>query len=120
MLGELKVTDINRGSVKDCLLDKVNNGFANSTASHMEDVISGVLNKAFDDELIKANPALRLGKNLLKARERKKHIRSLDMYYHWFPGKKKSEVDGLDDSSLMLPSAPYVHPEAKKESTVNG
>ncbi len=22
---------------------------------------------------------------------------TLDTYYHWIPGKKKSEVDGLDD-----------------------
>ena len=39
---------------------------------------------------------------------------TLDTYYHWMPGKNKSEVDGLDD---MHPDAPYVHPvtsEGKK------
>jgi integrase len=45
---------------------------------------------------------------------------TMDVYYHWFPGKKKSEVDGLDDPSLMHPSAPQVHPEVKKELTANG
>jgi len=35
-----------------------------------------------------------------------------DVYYHWTPGKKKSEVDALDDPSLKHPIAPYMHPEA--------
>jgi integrase len=34
-----------------------------------------------------------------------------DVYYHWMPGKKKAEVDGLDDSDFMHPDAPYMHPE---------
>jgi integrase len=290
--GDLKVTEISRGKVKDFLLGKVNNGYAKSTASHMKDVISGVLNKALDDEIIQANPALQLGKNILKTKDQKKYINALrpeelsqllntvsehfpehytlflllartgmrigealalqwedlnfkdrsievkrsiyrgkittpkngktrlvdmslqlaealkskmrgfalgladgkkhkakyvfinktgnlidkdnwrrrvfnkalikseirririhdlrhtyatlriskgdnvadvsnqlghhsvkltmDVYYQWFPGKKKSEVDGLDDPSLLHPSAPYVHPEVKKELTVNG
>jgi integrase len=33
-----------------------------------------------------------------------------DVYYHWTPGKKKSEVDALDDPSLKHPIAPYMHP----------
>jgi len=290
--GDLRITDINRGKVKDFLLDKVNSGYAKSTASHMKDVISGVLNKALDDEIIQSNPALQLGKNILKTKDQKKHINALtpeelkqlletvsehfpghyalflllartgmrigealalqwedinfdkrfievkrsvyrdkistpkngktrlvdmslqlakalkthkkgfklglagkkggnaqfvftnrngniidkdnwrrrvftkavqkaeikrvrihdlrhtyatlriskgdniadvsnqlghhsvkltmDVYYQWFPGKKKSEVDGLDDPSLTLPNAPYAHPEAKKELTSNG
>jgi integrase len=77
VFGNLKVTDINRGKVKDFLLDKVNNGYAKSTASHMKDVISGVLTKALDDEIIQANPALRLGKNILKPKDTKKHINAL-------------------------------------------
>lgn len=35
-----------------------------------------------------------------------------DVYYHWMPGKKKSEVDALDDPSLKHPNAPSLHPEA--------
>ena len=45
---------------------------------------------------------------------------TMDVYYHWFPGKKKSEVEGLDDSSFAHPNAPYVHPEAKKGITLSG
>ena len=43
---------------------------------------------------------------------------TLDTYYHWIPGKKKSEVDELDDLTFLHPSAPYTHPgrsEDKKE-----
>ncbi len=75
--GDLQITDITRGKIKDFLLDKVNNGYAKSTASHMKDVISGVLGKALDDEMIQANPALQLGKNLLKIKDQKKHINAL-------------------------------------------
>lgn len=42
---------------------------------------------------------------------------TMDEYYHWFPGKKKSEVDALDDSH---PDAPYMYPEVKIGLTVNG
>ena len=34
-----------------------------------------------------------------------------DVYYHWMPGKKKDEVDALDDPPLKHPSALYVHPD---------
>ena len=35
---------------------------------------------------------------------------TMDVYYHWIPGKKKTEVDALDDPSFTVPSAPYLHP----------
>lgn len=38
---------------------------------------------------------------------------TLDVYDHWRPGKKKPEVDALDDDSLH-PNAPYTHPEHPK------
>ena len=48
---------------------------------------------------------------------------TLDIYYHWIPGKKKAEVDALDDPTLTNPSAPHLHPETvenKKGLTVAG
>ena len=39
---------------------------------------------------------------------------TMDTYYEWFPGKKKSEVAGLDDPTFTLPDAPYVHPQSVK------
>jgi integrase len=37
---------------------------------------------------------------------------TLDVYSHWLPGKKKAEVDALDD---MDSSAPYTHPETSDQ-----
>ena len=34
---------------------------------------------------------------------------TMDVYYHWIPGKQKTEVDSLDNLHL---SAPLLHPEA--------
>ncbi len=59
---DFKIKDITRGVIKDFLLHKANEGYARSTINHMKAVISGVLNKAGDDEVILANPAHRLGK----------------------------------------------------------
>jgi integrase len=36
---------------------------------------------------------------------------TMDVYYHWMPGKKKSEVDELD---TLRPDAPYTHPDGHK------
>jgi len=36
---------------------------------------------------------------------------TMDVYYHWMPGKKKDEVDALDDPFYQHPSAPPPHPE---------
>jgi integrase len=35
---------------------------------------------------------------------------TLKVYNHWKPGKRKSEVDALDDRVSQHPSAPYTHP----------
>ena len=43
----------------------------------MKDVISGVLTRALDDEVIPANPALQL-RNILKRKDSKKVIKPLD------------------------------------------
>ena len=70
VFGHKRVTEITRGMVKDFLLMKVNQGYAASTVTHMKNVISGVLNRAVDDEVIPANPAHRLGK-FLKPKDRR-------------------------------------------------
>ncbi len=54
------VTEIKRKKIKDFLLEKINKGYANSTVTHMKNVISGVLNDAVDDEVIDANPVYRI------------------------------------------------------------
>ena len=35
---------------------------------------------------------------------------TLDVYSHWMPGKKKAEVDALDDIDYLHPNAPHLHP----------
>jgi integrase len=35
---------------------------------------------------------------------------TLKVYHHWKPGKRKPEVDALDDQKSEHPSAPYTHP----------
>jgi len=77
VFGDLNVTDINRGKVKDFLLAKVNKGYSKSMVSQFKDIISGVLTKALDDEIINANPALQLGRNFLKTKSPQKHINAL-------------------------------------------
>lgn len=74
--GDISVTDITRGKLKDFLLGKINDGYAPSTVSHLKDVISGILNKALDDEVITGNPALRLGK-IIKKTDSKQNIDAL-------------------------------------------
>jgi integrase len=73
---DLQMDEITRGKVKDFLLSKLNDGYASSTVSHMRDVVSGVLNQAVDNELIPANPALRLGK-IIKRNDKKESINPL-------------------------------------------
>jgi integrase len=77
VFSELKITEITRGMVKDFLLDKNNNGYKKSTTSHMKNVISGILNKALDDEIIHVNPALHLGKHFLKTKDKTRSINVL-------------------------------------------
>jgi integrase len=43
---------------------------------------------------------------------------TMHVYYHWMPGKKKGEVDALDDPSYLHPSAPYTHPNGLESRKV--
>ncbi len=60
--GDLKLSEVTRGKIRDFIDAKINDGKAASTVNHMRVVISGVLNKAVEDEVIPVNLALRLGK----------------------------------------------------------
>jgi len=53
---------IKRGHIKNFLLSKISEGFAGSTVTHMKNVVSGIMNKALDEEVVIVNPALGLGK----------------------------------------------------------
>jgi len=58
----IRVTDITRKYVKEFLMRKANSGYAPSTVVHIKNAISGVLNLAVDDDVLKTNPAHKLGK----------------------------------------------------------
>jgi integrase len=73
IFGDRAVDKITKGAIKDFLLGKVNDGFAGSTVTHMKNVISGVLNKAVDDETIQTNPAHKLGK-IFKTQDKRKDV----------------------------------------------
>ncbi len=40
---------------------------------------------------------------------------TLDVYYHWMPGNKKSEVDGLDDVTVATTCTPVATSPTDKE-----
>ena len=61
-IGKKPVNEITRMMVKQALMKKINQGYANSTVIHMKNAISGVLNLALDDEVISVNPAHNIGK----------------------------------------------------------
>ncbi|MDA3791816.1 MAG: site-specific integrase [Desulfobacula sp.] len=70
VFGKEPVNEITRLMVKNILMKKVNDGFANSTVVHIKNAISGVLNLAMDDEVISVNPAHNVGK-IFKKQESK-------------------------------------------------
>jgi len=110
------VDQITRLHVKDFLLSKGNAGFAASTVGHFKNVVSGVLSRAVEAEIIAHNPAQRLGR-VVKPKDRKADIEPLtadevnqllevfrDKYPHHFPmvlclartGMRFGEVRGLE------------------------
>jgi integrase len=64
--GESKVSEINRGMVKEFLYKKIQDGYARSTVLHMKNVISGILRCAVDDEVIQVNCTLDLKERIKK------------------------------------------------------
>jgi hypothetical protein len=89
VFGNLKVTEINRGKVKNFMLERVGSGYSKSYAGRLRNVISGVSNQ--------------LGHHSVKF--------TMNIYCYWFPGKNKSEVDGLDDPA-------FTHLSASRDSKI--
>ena len=78
VFGNYNITDVTRGMVKDFLLGKRKQGYAANTVCHFRDVISGVFNKAIDDEVLQTNPALRMGKYLRSKKDRREALAPLN------------------------------------------
>jgi len=62
VFGKSMVNEISRFMVKRFLMQKITDGFASSTVTHMKNAIAGVLNLAVDDEVLATNPAHSVGK----------------------------------------------------------
>jgi len=62
VFGKTPVTEITKLAVKKFLMEKSKDGYAASSITHIKNAVSGVLNLAIDDEVIKINPAQKLGK----------------------------------------------------------
>lgn len=73
IFGDMKVTEITKGQIKDFLFDRLNQGYAVSTVNQMKNVIAGIFNKAVDDEIIPANPAHML-RGIFNGRKQKESI----------------------------------------------
>ena len=69
-IGKTPVNEITRMMVKQSLMKKINEGYANSTVIHMKNAMSGVLNLALDDEVISVNPAHNIGKIFKKTQQK--------------------------------------------------
>jgi integrase len=76
MLGSIRLCDIRRRHLKALIIDKRRKGYAPDTIRLTRAAISTVLTDAVDDELIPANPALRL---LAKARGKEQRIRNASL-----------------------------------------
>jgi len=78
-LGPLKdrpLDQITRMELKTLIFAKLKTGLAPATVSRIKALISGILSHALEDELINANPALRLGR-LIKGKDRKTDVNPL-------------------------------------------
>jgi len=77
VFGNYNIEDVTRGMIIDFLLGKLNQGYATNTVCHFRDVISGVFNKAIDDEVLQINPALRMGKYLSSKKDHREALAPL-------------------------------------------
>jgi len=75
VFGKMKISEINRFSIKEFLLDKTNQGYSASVVRNLKNIISGILGIAVDEETIETNPSYRLGK--LKSKVEPKAIEPL-------------------------------------------
>jgi integrase len=64
VFGRKPIDSLNRGEIRDFLLNKFNGGLSKTRTLMIKDLIGSVLRYALDDELISANPVAGLSKKL--------------------------------------------------------
>ncbi|MHB9027971.1 MAG: tyrosine-type recombinase/integrase, partial [Candidatus Latescibacterota bacterium] len=62
VFGKTPITKINRLAVKNFLMDKIKEGYAQSTVTHIKNALGGIFQLAVDDEVIEYNPAHEIGR----------------------------------------------------------
>lgn len=72
----LRLEQITRGKVKALLLAKRQAGLAPATVQNIQVFISGIFTHAYEDGIVAANPALRLGRYIPKE-DRRRHLHPL-------------------------------------------
>ncbi|MCH8852963.1 MAG: site-specific integrase, partial [Planctomycetes bacterium] len=72
----LRLDQITRAEVKRLLLQKQRDGFAPGTVENIKALVSGIFTHALEDEVLAANPALRLGR-FIKKQDHRKNINPL-------------------------------------------
>jgi integrase len=78
VIGDLELTAITRGHVRDMLMGLKNRGFSKSHIGVVKDVISGVFNYGIEDELVKENPCNGILKRLNLERSEKPEMFPFD------------------------------------------
>lgn len=77
VFGNITLDKINRGSIRDFLVSKIDEGYSRSTICALRDVLSGVFNYAVDEEMVKANPVSGITKRLELNRKGKEIVEPL-------------------------------------------
>lgn len=75
-LGSLKMRAITRRDIKRLLLAKANEGLAPATVQNIQVLISGIFTHAYEDEIIQAHPALKMGRYIGR-RDRRIHVNAV-------------------------------------------
>jgi len=71
-----RLDEITRADVKRLILEKQQAGLAPSTVENIKALVSGIFTHAYEEEILTANPALKLGR-YIKRQDRRRHIRPL-------------------------------------------
>lgn len=69
-LGKHKLNQISRRDIKKLLLEKADAGLAPGTIQNIQVLISGIFTHAYEDEIITAHPALKMGRYIRKSDRR--------------------------------------------------
>ena len=71
-----RLDKVTRADVKQLILQKQQDGLAPATVENIKAVVSGIFTHAYEDEILTANPALKLGR-YIRRDDRRRHVTPL-------------------------------------------